>query len=37
LVRQHVHRTPLSRVASDHLPMVAEVVPLDEMVAPAMV
>ena len=37
LLRQHVHRTPLSRVASDHLPMVAEVVPLDEMVVPAMV
>jgi len=37
LMRQHVHRTPLSHVASDHLPMVAEVMPLDELVAPAMV
>lgn len=36
LVRQHVHRTALSRVASDHLPMVAEVTPLDAMIPAAM-
>jgi endonuclease/exonuclease/phosphatase family metal-dependent hydrolase len=35
LIQQHVHRTPLSRVASDHLPMVAEIVPVDELVAAA--
>ncbi|HEY4133875.1 MAG TPA: endonuclease/exonuclease/phosphatase family protein [Alphaproteobacteria bacterium] len=31
LVNQHVHRTPLSRVASDHLPMVAEITPIDAL------
>lgn len=35
VIQQHVHRTPLSRVASDHLPMVAEIVPVDELAAPA--
>lgn len=37
LAQQHVHRTPLSRVASDHLPLVAEVAPIDELLATAMV
>ena len=37
LAQQYVHRTPLSRVASNHLPLVAEVVPLDELMPAAMV